>query len=148
MRIADDASSTWDRTDCAHQLTRQAAKLPLRVFIVEDHRDTADSLSRLLALDGACETIAYARSEGEALAWSFQNEAGFDVAIVDLLLKEGSGFAVLSHLVKYQPGKVIVLSDFVTHAIADRCRKLGADGAFTKAQIGTCVQYIRDLQES
>lgn len=124
-----------------------AAPLPLKVFIVEDHRDTADSLSRLLAVDGLCEIVGVARSEADALAWSFQNEAGFDVAILDLLLPDGSGFAVLAHLLKYQPGKVIVLSDFVTGEIADRCTRMGAEAAFQKSQVADCIEYVRDLAE-
>jgi DNA-binding NarL/FixJ family response regulator len=79
------------------------------------------------------------------LAWSFQNEAGYDVAIVDLLLRDGSGFAVLQHLGKYQPGHVIVLSDFVTPAIADRCKKLGAHAAFRKSEIADCFQHLRSI---
>ena len=119
--------------------------MPLRVFIVEDHQDIADSLAELLALDGLAETVGRASAEADALAWSFQNEAGFDVAIVDLLLKDGSGFTVLAHLIKYQPGKVVVLSDFVTPAIAERCLRLGAAAAFQKSRIDDCVRFVRDL---
>ena len=119
--------------------------VPLRVFIVEDHPDTAESISRLLSIDDLCKTVAVAGSEKEALAWSFQNEAGFDVAILDLLLREGSGFAVLNHLVKYQPGQVFVVSDFVTPEIAERCIKLGATAAFRKSQIAECIQHVRAL---
>ena len=119
--------------------------LPLRVFVVEDHPDSADTLVRLLTLDGLCQAVGVAATEKEALAWSFQNEAGFDLAIVDLLLRDGSGFAVLTHLAKYQPGLVVVLSDFVTPAIAERCIRLGASAAFTKSQIGECIQYVRSI---
>lgn len=121
------------------------AASPLRVFIVEDHPDTAESISRLLGVDGLCETVAIEGSERGALAWSFQNEGGFDVAVVDLLLRDGSGFAVMNHLVKYQPGQVIVLSDFVTSVIAERCLKLGADAAFQKSQIANCVEHVRTV---
>ena len=117
----------------------------LRLFIVEDHQDVADALSELLSVDGRCETVAKVRSEADALAWSFHHEGGFDVAIVDLLLKDGSGFAVLAHLVKYQPGKVIVLSDFVTPAIAERCEKMGAVAAFQKSRMDDCIRFVLQL---
>jgi DNA-binding NarL/FixJ family response regulator len=118
---------------------------PLRLFIVEDSRIIADALSELLAVDGTCMTVARASTEAGALTWSFQNDAGFDVAIVDLILAEGSGFAVLSHFAKYQPGKVVVLSEFVTPAIADRCKSLGAAAAFPKSRIADCVEFIHGL---
>lgn len=119
--------------------------MPLRVFIVEDHPDTAESISRLLGVDGLCETVAIVGCERDALAWSFQNEAGFDVAILDLLLREGSGFTVLNHLIKYQPGQVVILSDFVSPVIAERSIKLGAAAAFRKSQIAECIRHIRKI---
>jgi DNA-binding NarL/FixJ family response regulator len=117
----------------------------LRLFIVEDHQDIADALSELLAAEGLCETVGKARTESDALAWSFHHEAGFDVAIVDLLLADGSGFSVLAHLVKYQPGKVVVFSDFVTPVIAERCQRLGAAAAFQKSRMEDCIAYVRAL---
>jgi two-component system OmpR family response regulator len=117
----------------------------LRVLIVEDSPDILEGLSELLTATGRCEIVGRAASERQALEWSFQNEAGFDVAIVDLLLREGSGFAVMSHLVKYQPGKVVVLSEFVTPVLAERCLALGAVAAFTKTQSGECIEYVLSM---
>lgn len=130
---------------CPLRHSHSLVALPLRVFIVEDHPDTAESISRLLSIDDLCKTVGVAASEKDALAWSFQNEAGFDVVILDLLLREGSGFAVLNHLVKYQPGQVFVVSDFVTPEIAERCVKLGATAAFRKSQIAECIQHVREI---
>jgi two-component system OmpR family response regulator len=114
----------------------------LRVLVVEDAPDILEGLSELLTATGRCEIVGCAASEQQALDWSFQHEAGFDVAIVDLLLQDGSGFAVLSHLVKYQPGKVVVLSEFVTPVLAQRCLALGVVAAFTKSQSGECIEYV------
>lgn len=118
----------------------------LRVFIVEDTQDFADALAEFLAgNDAKCKVVGMASTETQAIEWSFANEAGFDVAIVDLLLKQGSGFTVLAHLNKYQPGKVVILSDFVTPALAERCKGMGAAAAFSKGQTLMCVDYIRNL---
>lgn len=119
--------------------------LTLRVWIIDDSFEVAAGLKELLSIDGQCEVVAHATSEKQALEWSFQNEAGFDVAIVDLLLHEGSGFAVLAHLQKYQPGKVVVLSGYVNNAIADRCANLGAAAAFTKSKTADCIGYVLRL---
>jgi DNA-binding NarL/FixJ family response regulator len=119
----------------------------LRVWIVDDSLDVASSLKELLSMDAACRVVGHAGSEEEALAWSFQNEAGFDVAILDLLLHEGSGIAVLAHLSKYQPGKVVVLSEYVSPAVAQRCRAMGAVATFPKSQMAECIRYVKSLAQ-
>jgi two-component system OmpR family response regulator len=121
--------------------------LTLRVFIVEDSPEIVEGLTELLARDARCAVVGHAVSEQLALEWSFQNEAGFDVAILDLLLRDGSGFAVLAHLTKYQPGKAVVLSEYVTPVMAEKCKALGAVAAFPKSKIEECVLYVRALAE-
>lgn len=125
----------------------RGALLTLRVWIVDDSLDVANSLAELFSLDASCRVVGHADSEQQALDWSFQNDAGFDVAILDLLLHEGSGFAVLSHLSKYQPGKVVVLSEYVSPAIAQRCLDMGAVATFAKSQMGECIRYVKSLAE-
>jgi DNA-binding NarL/FixJ family response regulator len=115
------------------------------LFIVEDSRSVADALADLLTSDGRCLVAGRAATEADALAWSFQNEAGFDVAIVDLLLGTGSGFAVLAHLDKYQPGKAVVFSEYVTPAIAQRCKSLGAAAAIPKSRPQELLAFVRAL---
>jgi DNA-binding NarL/FixJ family response regulator len=119
--------------------------MTVKVFLVDDSRDFVSSFGALLTLDGECEVVGEAGSEQAALEWSFENEAGFDVAVVDLLLQSGSGFAVLLHLAKYQPGKVVILSSHVSPAIEERCKKLGAVAAFPKSRAAECVAFIRGL---
>lgn len=116
--------------------------MKLRVFIVDDSPEIVDGLSELLSLDGRCEVVGRAVSEKLALEWSFHNEAGFDVAIVDLLLREGSGIPVLTHLTKYQPGKVVILSEYVSPAVGERCKRLGAVAAFPKSRMQECIEYV------
>lgn len=119
--------------------------MTLRVWIIDDSLEVAAGLKELLSIDGKCEVVSHTTSEQEALEWSFQNEAGFDVAILDLLLHEGSGFAVLAHLQKYQPGKVVVLSEYVSPAIAERCAALGAVASFPKSKTADCIRYVLSL---
>ncbi|QJW84409.1 response regulator transcription factor [Ramlibacter terrae] len=118
---------------------------PLRVFPVEDMPQMRNSLTALLSADGACEIVGTAESEQQAVRWSLDHEAGFDVAVVDLLLQEGSGFAAMAHLVKYQPGKVVVLSGYVTPAVKERCLSLGALAAFGKEDTAECIDFVRGL---
>jgi DNA-binding NarL/FixJ family response regulator len=117
----------------------------LRIFIVDDVPDFVEGFSALLTASLDCEVVGRAASQALALEWSFAHEAGFDVAIVDLLLSEGSGFAVLAHLHKYQPGKLVVLSEFVSPVMEERCRRLGAVAAFQKSRTQDCIDFIRTL---
>jgi two-component system OmpR family response regulator len=120
----------------------------LRVFIVEDSPEIVAGLTALLEHAGRCEVVGSAPSEELALDWSFKNEAGFDVAILDLLLQDGSGFTVLAHLAKYHPGKLVVLSEYVTPVILERCKAFGAVAAFPKSSIPECIEYIEGLAEA
>lgn len=123
----------------------QEDTVKLRVFLVDDSREFAESLAELLTATGRCEVVGTASSEELALRWSFQNEAAFDVAIVDLVLQLGSGFPVLAHLLKYQPGHVVVLSEYVSPSISETCKRLGVAGAFPKTQARECVDYVLGL---
>jgi DNA-binding NarL/FixJ family response regulator len=119
--------------------------LKLKVLIIEDSPEIAAGISELLLQSGQCEIVGHLVSEPAALDWSFRNEGGFDVAILDLLLREGSGFGVLAHMTKYQPGKVVVLSEYVSPVMAERCLKAGAVAAFPKSKTDECIAFVLGL---
>jgi DNA-binding NarL/FixJ family response regulator len=119
--------------------------LKLKVLIIEDSPEIAAGISDRLLQSGQCEIVGHAASEQLALDWSFQNEGGFDVAILDLLLPEGSGFGVLAHMSKYQPGKVVVLSEYVSPVMAERCKAAGAVAAFPKSKMSECLDFVLGL---
>ena len=52
---------------------------------------------------------------------------------------------VLAHLQKYQPGKVVVLSEYVSPASAKRYANPGAVAAFTKSKTADCVRHVLSL---
>jgi CheY-like chemotaxis protein len=54
--------------------------VPLRVLVVDDNRDVADSLALLLELNGAVVRVAYGGAEALALAADFRPRVGlFDI---------------------------------------------------------------------
>jgi len=65
-----------------------SAQTGLRIMLVEDHRDTAQVMSRLLKSQG--HRVEVATSLGDALALA--NEP-FDLAISDITLPDGSGWS-------------------------------------------------------
>lgn len=118
-----------------------------KVFLVEDSPDITASLTSLLEDTGQFRVVGCASSEASALAWLFDEQNAWDLAVVDLILEEGSGFTVLNHCRKYHPGQVVILSEFVSCAVAERCRKLGAVGAFQKSQLPAFLQFVESLPQ-
>jgi DNA-binding response OmpR family regulator len=79
-----------------------------RILLVEDHRDTARILSRLL------ENAGYEISHAETVAQARDLAAGrrFDLVISDLGLPDGSGLELMQHLRDTQNLSGIALSGF------------------------------------
>ena len=117
--------------------------MAVRVFLVEDQKPMQALLTNLLASVGGFELVGIADSETGATDWLYRHQGGWDLAIFDLLLGEGSGFTLLSRCNKEAGGAVLVFSDFVTPAVRQRCIDLGADGVISKAQFGELRAYLQ-----
>ena len=100
-------------------------------------------LADLLDSVGGFELVGVADSETSATDWLYRHQGGWDLAILDLLLGEGSGFTLLSRCNKAPGGAVLVFSDFVTPVVRKRCLHLGADGVISKAQFGELRAYLQ-----
>ena len=117
--------------------------MAVRVFVVEDQKPMQGLIADLLASVGGFEVVGTAFNETGATDWLHRHRGGWDLAIVDLLLGEGSGFTLLSRCNKEPGGAVVVFSDFVTPVVRQRCIRLGADGVISKAQFGELRAYLR-----
>mgnify|MGYP001267465683 FL=1 len=71
-----------------------AAHEPIRVLLVDDNRDVADSLACALALDGVDVEVAYDAESALEKARTFVPEA----VIVDLILPDIDGYALAQSL--------------------------------------------------
>jgi two-component system, OmpR family, response regulator len=81
--------------------------MTLRVLLVEDLRDTHPLLSDLFAAPGEAQIVGVETTEPEARAWLAQHAGEWDVAIVDLILAEGSGMGVVRRAREVSvPGKI------------------------------------------
>lgn len=119
--------------------------MTVRVFLVEDQKPMQDLLRDLLDSVGGFEVVGVAANETAATEWLYRHKGGWDLAIVDLLLGEGSGFTLLSRCNKEPGGAVVVFSDFVTPVVRERCIHLGADGVISKAEFGELRAYLQDF---
>ena len=117
--------------------------MALRVYPVEDDasmkKHLVDTLSREVGIDwvGAAET------EAEAKDWLERNPAGWDIALVDLFLREGTGAGVLRHCRGHAVNQdVLVMTNHPISSLVTHCRLLGANAIFDKStELGDLVAY-------
>lgn len=116
--------------------------LPLRVLIIEDSPRIRQSLIDQVKVAGRVDVVHWTDSEGEAL--DVLNDLSVDAVIVDLRLKTGSGFGVLSgmRLPRFEQVKKIVLTNYSSAEMRDRCLALGADYFFDKSREFSCVNAV------
>lgn len=107
--------------------------MSIKTVLVEDNKAIRDALIPTMDELGGLEVIAFAEGADEAVHILQEFEAVWELAVVDLFLKQGSGLDVLrSHC--HHPGQVVVvLSNYATEQMRETCIRLGADGVFDKS---------------
>jgi two-component system OmpR family response regulator len=120
----------------------------LKTYIVEDNPTIRENLIGTLEELARIDAVGTAETENEGKAWLIENRDNWDLAIVDLFLKQGSGLGVLAAC-RDRPArqKVVVLSNYATADIRQRCAQLGVDAVFDKSnEIDALVDYC--IQQS
>jgi two-component system OmpR family response regulator len=108
--------------------------MALITYIVEDSATIRENLISTLEEIAPVKVVGYAETEQEACHWLLANNGEWELAIVDLFLREGSGLGVLRGCQKRRPAqKVVVLTNYATEDIRSRCLALGADAVFDKS---------------
>ena len=117
--------------------------MALKTYIVEDNATIRDNLLATLEELAGIETAGTAEAENEGKTWLVAHGDQWDLAIVDLFLKQGSGLGVLEACRDRKPHqKVIVLSNYATADIRKRCAQLGVDAVFDKSnEIEALIDY-------
>jgi len=115
----------------------------LKTYLVEDNLTIRENLIATLEELVDIENIGTSDSENEAKAWLVANPQDWDLAILDLFLKQGSGLGVLAACRDRKPSqKVVVLSNYATADIRQRCAQLGVDAVFDKSnEIDALVEF-------
>ena len=105
---------------------------PLRVLLVEDSPVIREAVVELIESNGRAR-VTYA-TDSETAAVGELTSRAYDIFIVDLRLREGSGFGVLRALQKTRPEALtIVLTNYTSDAIRKRCAELGVRWFFDKS---------------
>src|SRR5213593_3265256 len=107
--------------------TRRRSRTPrrpsksLRILLVEDHRDTRRTLSRLLAHFGH-EVLA---ADNVHRALEIIRSGEIDVLLCDIGLPDGSGYEVISQAKRKRPIHAVALTGFGTEDDIRRSREAG-----------------------
>lgn len=133
----------------------------LQTYLVEDSPVIRESLIATLEELAPVRVVGFADDENSAQRWLAANEV--DLVIVDLFLKGGSGLGVLraaQDAAHAQHGggpgngragvarRHVVLSNYATPAMRERCLALGADGVFDKStEIDALIAYCQNLAQ-
>jgi two-component system OmpR family response regulator len=115
----------------------------LSVFVVEDNADIHENLVEALEELTCAKVIGGSATEEDAMAWITANPRTWDLLIVDLFLKGGSGIRLVQRLQRSRAEqKIIVFSNYVNAGVRKRCAQLGVDAVFDKStEIDALVDY-------
>lgn len=121
----------------------------LNTYIVEDNPVICENLiATLEELADVC-VAGTSYNENDSKAWLTSNPDAWSLAIVDLFLKQGSGLGVLAACRDRKPAqKMVVLSNYATADIRQRCAQLGVDAVFDKSnEIDALIDYCIGLNQ-
>jgi len=115
----------------------------LKTYIVEDNATIRENLVGTLEELTRVSAIGHSETETDARRWLIEHADDWDLTIVDLFLKQGSGLGVLQECMQRRGNqKVVVLSNYATPDIRKRCAQLGADAVFDKSnEIDALVDF-------
>jgi DNA-binding NarL/FixJ family response regulator len=119
----------------------------LKTFIVEDSPVIRENLVATLEELGPVLVVGTAEDETSAVQWLSEAGNQFDLVIVDIFLKKGTGLGVISAANSFaQQHKLVVLTNYATADMRAKCLALGADEVFDKSNdIDALLSYCRRL---
>lgn len=115
----------------------------LQAFVIEDNATIRENLIGTLEELTCVRVAGMSATEDEALAWLAQNADTWDLVIVDLFLKQGSGIHLAQSIKRTRPTqKIVVFSNYINASVRKRCAQLGVDAVFDKStEIDSLVDY-------
>jgi DNA-binding NarL/FixJ family response regulator len=118
----------------------------LRILLVEDSELLAERLRELLGQIAGVEVVGTVRDERAAVAMT--KEGDIHVLILDLQLKNGTGFGVLRSLGEDRPA-VIVFTNYALPEYRRRAEQLGVEYFLNKSlDFERLPEVIRTLARS
>ena len=126
-----DGDESWP---CSAIGQRASNPVSLQTVLIEDSTTIREALIPALADLADAQVVAVAETASEAIAVLGKLDDGWDLAVVDLFLREGSGLTVLrtcQQRASHQ--RVVVLTNYPTDEMRRLSLELGADALFDKS---------------
>ena len=122
----------------------------LRTYLVEDSPVIRENLIAALEELVGIDIVGTADSESVATYWLHHEPQGWDLVVIDIFLKSGSGLGVLTSCRERRSNqRLVVLSNYATADMRRKCLELGADAVFDKSnEIDALVAYCQRLSDS
>lgn len=106
----------------------------LVAYVVEDNPTVLSNLIETLNEIAHVQVTAHSATQSEASQWLERQHGNWHLAIVDLFLRQGTGFGVLAACRDRQSHqKMVILTNYATPEIRLRSAALGADAVFDKS---------------
>ena len=121
----------------------------LRVFLVEDNPMISDRLVESLTATGRIDVVGRAETEHDAV--EALGSTPWDALLLDLQLRNGTGFGVLRAVGKSRPegAKILVLTNYAIPMLRERSLAMGADAFLDKAhEYDRAVALLVDLAQA
>ena len=119
--------------------------MEIRVFLVEDLAGTRGLIQDMLAVIGGARVVGTASTEAEANLWLDDHPLEWDLAIIDLVLGQGSGMGVIRRCRSVpSSGRIVVFSSYVSPGIRAHCLQIGADAVFEKSDSAAFIAWVHD----
>lgn len=107
--------------------------MAIQTILVEDNAQIRANLIPTMREIAGLEVVAVAETQLEALE-ATRRHPSWQLIVIDMFLREGSGLGVLRDCSDRSPGQVaLVLTNYPTADIRRRCAELGANGVFDKS---------------
>jgi DNA-binding NarL/FixJ family response regulator len=119
----------------------------LKVFIIEDNVLLRNIIVDALRDIPSVDILFYADNEISATNWLSSNDGAWDLAVVDLHLRQGSGVGALNWCTTRRPNqRVVVLSGELDEDMRQKCLALRADAVFDKGtEMHDFLAYCKSL---
>jgi DNA-binding NarL/FixJ family response regulator len=117
----------------------------LDVLIVDDSEKIRESLTRLLSIMDNVNVIGFSEMAHDAIEKIKSSMP--DVVLLDLKLKEGTGFDVLEKLRHHKKKPLmLVISNYTSGEVKKKCIELGADHFFDKSEeFENALNLVKEL---
>ena len=115
----------------------------LQAYVIEDNATIRENLVGTLEELTCLRVAGTSATEDEAIEWLEENVDRWDLVIVDLFLKQGSGIHLAQRIQRRRASqKIVVFSNYINASVRKRCAQLGVDAVFDKStEIDALVDY-------